>query len=599
MTHHIIIQLATIGAVALLAQWLAWRVNVPSILFLLIAGLVMGPGTGWLDPDRLFGDLLLPMVSLAVAVILFEGALTLKLHEVQEHGKVVRRMISSGMVVTWAVTAFATHYFVAFDWPLAWLFGAIMVVTGPTVIVPMLRAVRPTATVSNILRWEGILIDPIGAILALLTFNVIEATRFSDALGTAGFILMKMIIVGILLGALAGYMLGVVIRRGWIPRYLHNGATLLSVFAVFALADALQAESGLLAVTIMGFSMANMPRLHIEDILDFKESLSVVLISGLFILLSARVDFSQLTALGLGGVWVFLTMQFVARPLKVAVCTVGTELSYRERALLGWIAPRGIVAAAIAAVFSLRLEEQGFEQAALLVPLTFSIIVGTVVWQSFTAATFAKLLDVSEPHPNGALIVGGPTVSIPIAQALAKVGVRVLYADSSWENVSQARMAGLATYFGNPLSEHARVHMDLGGIGRLLAMHVRPDSNALAASGYRDEFGADEVYVLDVANGQLSGRHDMDPRQRGRRLFGDQISYAKLAAMFAKGAEIKQTNLTDEFDFHAFCDRAGDTSQPLFACDPKGRIHAFTNHKPVNPAPGWRILSLTVPAAAR
>ncbi|MCP4277498.1 MAG: hypothetical protein GY886_02700 [Gammaproteobacteria bacterium] len=182
MNHNVILILVSIGLLSLVSQWLAWRIRVPAILFLLASGIVMGPVTGWLVPDALFGELLFPFISLAVAVILFEGSLTLRREEIKGHGNVVRNLVTVGVLVTWLVIATVTHWVIGADWRLAFLFGAIMMVTGPTVIMPMLQAVRPNQNIGNILRWEGILIDPVGAILAVLAFQVVLASQFSSAL---------------------------------------------------------------------------------------------------------------------------------------------------------------------------------------------------------------------------------------------------------------------------------------------------------------------------------------------------------------------------------------------------------------------------------
>ena len=258
MNHLVITLLAGIGVLALASQWLAWRLRLPAILFLLIGGVVIGPVLGILDPDELFGELLFPLVSLSVAAILFEGSLTLRREEIRGHGLVVTRMVTVGFVVTWVVCALAARVFVGMPWPIAILFGAIMVVTGPTVIMPLVRAVRPNARIANILRWEGILIDPVGAILAVLCFNVVVAAGIGAAAGEAAMVLARMLLSGLVVGAAFGYLWGLALRRLWVPDYLVNAATLLLVFACFALADLVESEAGLLSVTVMGVWLANM-----------------------------------------------------------------------------------------------------------------------------------------------------------------------------------------------------------------------------------------------------------------------------------------------------------------------------------------------------
>jgi CPA1 family monovalent cation:H+ antiporter len=593
---EILISLAGIGLISWLCQWLAWWVKLPAILFLLLAGIAAGPMTGWLDPDALFGELLLPMVSLAVAVILFEGSLTLRLAEIGGLERVVRRLVTVGLLTTWVVTALATRWLLGLSWELAFLFGAVTVVTGPTVIVPMLRTVRPSAHLSSILRWEGIVIDPVGALLAVLVFEFVVSGRGTSAFGHTLLTFVTLLGAGVGLGVAAGYLFGVVLRRHWLPEYLHNVAALTLVFGVFTAADLVQAESGLLAVTVLGIWLANMRGVPVEDILDFKESLSVLLISGLFIILAARMDPGQLGTLGWGALGVLLAIQLVARPLKVAVATAGSSLDWRERALLAWIAPRGIVAAAVAALFALRLAEQGFPDAELLVPMTFLVIIGTVTLQSATARPLARLLGVAEPEPRGFLIVGAGPVARTIAEALRERGFRTLLADSNWESVRAARMRGLDTYYGNPVSEHADRHLDLVGLGRLLALSPRPDLNALATLRYRGEFGAHNLFtVAPPADKERRGGDRRLARGPGVVLFGADVTYAKLASLLSKGADIHATGLTEAFDYDEYLRTYAKRSLPLFAFDRRGRLHPFTASGGPDPQPGWTVMGLVRP----
>lgn len=404
--EHTVFQIAAVVLLGIACQWIAWWTKLPAILFLLLTGLLIGPGIGWLDPDAVFGPVLLPIVSLAVAVILFEGALTLRFSDIRGLERVVRRMVSSGMLVTWLVLALAAHYLVGFDWEVALLFGALVVVTGPTVIVPMLRTVRPTARIAELLRWEGIVIDPIGALLAVLVFEFIVASGEDQALLHTLATFARMVGTGIVLGALAGWLLGLLLRGHWVPEYLRNVTTPAVVWAAFALANAVESESGLLAVTVMGMWLANMKRVPLDEVIDFKETLTVLLIS---------------------------------------------------------------------AIFVPRLEQLGYAQASLLVPMTFVIIIGTVVLQSATAGILARLLGVSEPEPHGVLVLGGTGVARRLGKALQEAGFRVLLCDTYWDNVRAARMDGLEARFINPVSEEADRKLDLIGIGQMLALAQRPE----------------------------------------------------------------------------------------------------------------------------
>jgi CPA1 family monovalent cation:H+ antiporter len=589
-----LVVLATILVAGTFAQWLAWKTRLPAILFLLGLGLLAGPLTGFLDPDALFGDLLFPMVSLAVAVILFEGALTLRLEQIRGLAGVVNRLVTVGAAITWVVVALGAYLLVGLDLDIAFLFGALVVVTGPTVIVPILRTVRPTERIASTLRWEGIVIDPLGALLAVLVFQFVSAglTEGDGALVTT---FLKTVTIGTVLGFVVGRALAVALRRHWLPEYLHNVITLALVAAVFTISDTVQHESGLLAVTIMGMTMANTRDTPLDDILDFKESLSLLLISGLFIVLAARLQLDRLIDLGPAALGVLAVVLFVARPLAVAASTIGSELTWRERTLVAWIGPRGIVAAAVSAAFALRLEELGVAQASLIVPLTFTVILGTVIVQGATAGPLARLLKVSEPEPRGVLVVGANPLARTVGKALQDAGFPVLLTDTNWESVREARMAGLRAFFGSPVSEHADRHLDLVGLGRLVALSPSAQLNALACLRYRPEFGRGRLYWIETSGERATRSARSVSGRPGYRLFGEDVLYPKLASLVAGGAEVRRTRLSEEFDWSDYEAENGGRVIPLFAVTPEGRLRMFLAEEAVEPGPGWSVLALASP----
>ncbi len=595
MHDNTIILLSTIGVIAILCQWFAWWIKLPAIVLLLLAGIVLGPVTGVLDPDALFGELLFPLVSLSVAIILFEGSLTLKFEEIRGLQKAVRNILTIGVSLTWMLITVVTHYALQFSWSLSLLFGALMVVTGPTVIVPMLRTVRPNRNIANILRWEGIVIDPMGAILAILVYEVIHTLQMHGHTSLIHILSLfsQTLLTGIIIGGLFGYLLGVILRRHLLPEYLHNVATLTLVFGAFALSNTLSEESGLLTVTVMGIWLANMKDVPIEEILDFKESLSILLISGLFILLAARLDFSQFAALGMGALWVFIMIQFIIRPIKIFVSTIGSDLSWREKLMISWIGPRGIVAAAVSALFALRLQQSGVAQAELLVPLSFTIIIGTVLLQGATARWMAKKLGVAEPDDSGFLIVGANPVALAIAKALTEHGFFTRVTDTNWNYIRTARMEGLASYYGNPVSEHADRHLDLIGLGNLLALSPHSELNALAGLRFAAEFGKQHIYTL--ASNKENNEESISRKtvsHHYKTLFGQDVTYAKLASLIAQNAVIKPTTLSDNFSFDDYQQQYGKRAIPLFALDEKQRIHFFTAEDTLILEAGWTIVAL-------
>ena len=598
MHEQAIIALSMIGFVAILCQWFAWWAKLPAIVFLLISGIILGPATNILNPEALFGDLLFPVISLSVAIILFEGSLTLNFHEIKGLQYVVRNMLTIGVLTSWAAITIGTHFIIGFSWDLSLLFGALMVVTGPTVIVPILRTVRPNATVSNILRWEGIIIDPLGAILAVLVFEMIITVQLQGDISVLHtiFIFIRTLVIGSTIGAVAAYLFGLLLRHHWVPEYLHNVMALTLVFVVFSLANHYSEESGLLAVTVMGMWLANMKNVHIEDILDFKESLSLLLISGLFILLAARLDFSQVQMLGWSSGLLFLFIQLFARPLKVILSTINSDLTWQEKFMVSWIGPRGIVAAAFTALFALRLEELGFEQAPLLVPLAFTIIIGTVILQGATSRYIANYLGVAEPESNGFLIVGANSVARFIATALQNNGFNPLLTDDNWSNIKQARMEGLKTYYGNAVSVHADRHLDLVGLGNLLALTPQQDRNALAAQRYKTEFGHQHIYDLatepekDKQNNEEASRKTISHNYP--MLFSKDISYSKLASLISQDAKIKQTQLSENFTFENYRETHGKRVITLFAFNEKNQIRFFTTEQEFQPELGWTVVAL-------
>lgn len=573
MVEQITAMLGLLGVLSLFCQWLGWKLRLPAILPLLLCGLLLGPGLNILNPDTLFGDLLFPIISLGVAVILFEGALTLNFKEIKDHGRMVSNLVTIGTLITWTCIAVATHFLMGFAWEIALLFGALVVVTGPTVIIPMLRSVKPKSELARILRWEGIVIDPIGALLAVLVFEYIAvaADPTSHVLLALGYMLG----IGLGFGSITGFIVGMIIKRHLLPHYLKNAGVLTIMLGVFVGSNLLQEESGLLTVTVMGVVLANMRDVDIADIIEFKETLTVLLISALFILLAARLDSQAMLALGWEGLALLAVVMLIARPLSVWICGIGTTLRRNDKWFLSWVAPRGIVAAAVSSLFAIKLETLGVAGANLIVPLVFLIIIGTVVVQSLTAGPWAKYLGVSAGSSQGLLIFGASLFSRELAKVLKSKNVTVTLADNNWDNIRLARMDNLPVYFGNPTSEHASNFLDLTGIGRLLVMSPYRQLNPLVSFHYQDLLGFKKVYGLNNNDGN-SARHQLSEMYLERLcLFGESVSYAKLASLMSKGALIKSTSITDNFKFTDFMTRYGECAIPLIYLQ-AGKVNIIT-----------------------
>ena len=592
MEFEILALLAGILVLGFASQVVAWWTKLPSILFLLLIGLGAGPVGGLLDPDIMFGELLFPIISISVAIILFEGSMTLHFSDIREVGSVIRRLVSVGAIITWLITAVVTQWAINCSWEIAFLFGAITVVTGPTVIIPILRTVRPTAAVSNVLRWEGIIIDPIGAIFAVLVYEFIIASTSGAALGHTLLVFMQIVAIGFVLGAFGGQMLGVALRKHLLPEYLHNFGALAVVVGLFALSNELAEESGLLTVTVMGIWLANMKNIDISDLLDFKESLSLLLISGLFIILAARLDWQDFSVLGWGAIIVLFVMQFVARPISVFISSIGSNLTWKEKVLISWIAPRGIVAAAVSAIFALHLEKTGVPQAELLVPLTFLVIIVTVVLQSVSARWAAKMLGIAEPEGHGFLIIGVSDLSLAIGKELIKQDLRVLMADNYWENVRKARMEGLPVYYGNAVSEHADRNLDLIGLTGLLALSWRDNVNSLACLKYSSELGAANVFTLPSSEDDARSEDSRHTNKKfGQVLFSNEENFKSLSTKLKEGYALHSTKLSEEFNFLKWEAQHDGKAIPLFSIH-KGQAKIFVAGQNMKPVSGSILISL-------
>ena len=565
--------LSGVVGIGIAAQWLAWYLKQPSILFLLLIGIIVGPVLGVFDPDLILGELMFPFISLGVAIILFEGSLTLEFEEIKQHGSVVQMLVSVGVLITIAIVSLSTYLLFDIDPIIALLFGALVCVTGPTVIMPLLRSVRPNKTISNILKWEGIIIDPIGAIAVVLVYEYIISG------GEASSILLfaKIVLLAVAMGLAGAWALAFLMRRHMIPEFLRNVFTLAFVLVLFSISNHLEHESGLLTVTVLGVALANWPKFPRDTILEFNESLTILLVSVLFIILAARVELESLLSVGFAGLVLLAIVMFVARPLSVWVSSIGSNLKTKEKLMISWIGPRGIVAAAISSLFAIRLQEYDIQGVELLVPLVFLVIIGTVMIQGLGAKMVGNFLGVREPETNGILVVGSNPVALLVATSLKDQGFDVIVAHNNYTNIASARMSGLRTYFGNPVSDHADHHLDLIGIGRLFAMSMDKELNTLSEIHYRHEFGERKLYRLKFSDEKVkSERDDKQGNFHSQWLFGKDVTYTKLASMLSKKARIKITNITDSYSFEQY---KADNKQfvPLYTVDKEGKLHVMTD----------------------
>lgn len=495
----------------IVAQWFAWKLKIPAILPLILIGLFVGPfstlitedGTKWIEPvyngiDGLFpGERLFHFVSLAIGIILFEGGLTLKRDEILNVAPVILKLVTLGSLVTFIGGGVAAHYLFDLSWSISFLFSALIIVTGPTVISPILRNIPLKRDVSTVLKWEGILIDPIGALVAVLVFEFIFAGEQHNYTQEALIDFAKIVIIGTSIGFGAAHALFNAIKWKIIPHYLLNVVTLALVLGVFILSDLFAGESGLLAVVIMGMVLGNMKMAELKEILYFKESLSILLISMLFILLSANMNIEDLLLLkDWNSLILFFIVVLILRPLGVFLSTRKSSLKANEKLFISWVGPRGIVAAGIASLFGLKLAMNGEEGAEYITPMVFMIVLGTVLLNATTARFMAKVVGVFLKKSNGILIIGASEVSRLIAKYLIDNGRRVVLIDNNADHIAKAEEQDLEAIETNIYDESLTRNIELSDVGYLMALTGSSVINEYALDKFSEYYGEQGAYRL-------------------------------------------------------------------------------------------------------
>ena len=590
---HVLTGLVAVFSLGAAAQWLAWRLKVPSILMLLVVGFVAGPVSGLLDPEALLGPVTFPLVSLGAAVILFEGGLTVRLSDLRRVATPIRRLVTIGLVVTWAGATIAASLFLPIRFELAALLGAILVVTGPTVIGPLLRQAKPRAPLGSILKLEGILSDPIGAVLAVLVFQAIEAGQVESAVGVVAAGVLKAALFASGIGLGAAWLYTRLRATGWLPEFLENATLLPLVLSIYLLSNWLQHESGLLAVTVMGIALASQTKVNIQASLDFTEHTRTMLISVLFVTLTARLEIADLVEVPLGAIGFVAFVIFVLRPLAVALALLGSELSGRERLFLALVAPRGIVAAAVSSVFALRLVDAGYEMASLLMPTTFLVIAATVVVYGLGARPLVRALKLRQSSPNGILVLGANPIARALAEALQREGVRALLVDSDRSKVARAKTMGLDAVHGHLLSRDVFHRLDLDAIGHFLALTSNDDTNTLAAAHCRDVYGLDHVYQVQASDPRGAPRKGYAAELAGTP-FANGKTYDELSEHVYRGADGEVTPVNEAFSFDDYVEARGARTIPLFVLSDTTGLRPVTSDADP-PEPGDRLIALTRP----
>mgnify|MGYP005985631027 CR=1 FL=1 len=589
-----VIAIALVGGLGVGSQWLAWRLRMPAIVLMLLAGLIIGPVLGVFDPARDIGPLMGPIISIAVAIILFEGGLTLNFHQLRDAAIGVRRLVFIGAPLGWLLSTLALRFGAGLSWSSATVFGGILIVTGPTVIAPLLRTARLSRRPGQLLQWEAIVNDPLGALAAVLAFEVVLVLNTAATVGDAIWDLVLGIGAAVMLGLAAGYGLAAAFRRGWVPEYMKVSILFALLLGIFGVSDAVLHESGLLAVTIMGIVIANANLPSYEELRRFKEHATILLVSGVFILLAANLDFAALELLTWRAVIFLALIVLVARPVTVFVSLLGSGIPWREQVLVAFTGPRGVVLVAVAGLFAERLMSLGFADAALIGPLAFVLVAVTVVLHGFTLKPFAQLLGLAGAGNPGVIIVGGSNWTTALAEALKKADVPVLMTDPNFGHLRAARAAGIDTYSGDILSEGAEQRLELVSYASLLAATDNDAYNTLVATDLAPEFGRDNVFQV-VRQKTESRRHAL-PATLGGRPFAHGATYDEMQRLVREGWTFRITRLTEEFTLKDWAETRSE-SHLVARILPNGDFRMVNKVEDMRGIPDTRLIALRPPGS--
>ncbi len=587
MKNTILLSVASIPIIGILAQWIAWMLRIPAIVLFLVCGFIMGPILGLIHPNELFGDILYPFVSVSVAIILFEGGLSLKFLDIRNTARVVRNLVTVGALLTWVLSGLSAYLFLGFSLPESFLLGAILVVTGPTVIIPLLKQIKVKRSVSSVLRWEGIIIDPIGAALSVLMFDIVVAQSATSAVNVAVTVILSTILWGLILGGIGSGILIVVIRYNWVPGFLQEAFTLIVVLCSYVLSNMLQAESGLLVVTIMGIIMANQKIVVIRHIVTFKEQLVTILLSSLFIILAATIKMEQLlNALSWSTVCFLFSLIFIIRPVMVFVSSYKSDLTVKDKLFMSFMAPRGIVAAAVAALFALELQLVGIAIGKELLSIIFIVIIVTVTIYGVLGRPLSLILDM-KPIQKGVLVVGAHSWARDIAKALITVGVPIIMVDTNRENIIAARSEGISSIHANALSHRVLDEIEKGKVNRLLALTSSDELNLLTTLEYVDHLGESNVYRLCPTE----TLREFSISNSGRKLFARRMTHTYLSVKKTTGHHIKIFSITEKYTFSQFL-AEHKKAIPMFIVDSKQRIRIISIENPIEVVPNQKLIAM-------
>lgn len=570
----VLAQVAWIAFFSIAAQWLGWRLKTPSIVFLLLGGVWAGPILGVVQPQVLLGDLLNPLISLAVGVILFEGALNLNFKQIREAQKAVRRVIVLGAPVAWALTTGALHYIAGMSLPVSLTFGALLIVTGPTVIIPLLKDAHLKERPASILKWEGIINDPIGAVLAILCYEYFKLAHL-EHMNLPGFFSSTALAIVMIsfFGILGAWVITWLFNRDIVPEYLKPTFLLTTTLVYFVLCNTIQHDFGLIGVTIFGVALANMGMNSLDEIKRFKETLSIMLVSGVFILLTANIDPGILLGIDWRGVAFIIALLFIIRPITMMISSAGTELSWKEVILTGWIAPRGIVCAAVAGVLGPYLVDIGYEDGHQILPLAFAIVIFTVFLHGLSAKPLATRLGLAYTGKDSLIIVGSTEWAAQLSRVLRERSVEVIMADKNWHALKPARLSSIPVYYGEILSEETEFNLELARYNMILAITNNPAYNALICNKFSHEFGRDKVYQFLPHEDDEHERKKISHNIRGRTFGPRDMDFWDITGLYMQGWRFKTSRAGKAENIQKIAERSKSGEIRIFGMiSPKGKI---------------------------
>ncbi|TLS36196.1 cation:proton antiporter [Pseudalkalibacillus caeni] len=586
--------LMLIGILGIGSQWVAWRFNLPAIVVMSVTGLLAGPIFRVMNPEVQFGDLYKPLISIAVAIILFEGSLKLVFREIKDVGHSIFRIVTIGALLAWVLGSFAAHFVAGLSWAVSFVIGGLLIVTGPTVILPLLRQSKLKPRPAAVLKWEGIIVDPLGALLAVFSYEIIRFFVLEKVTVNQLVLFFLVSLFAVLLGWLLGKLIALMFDKGQIPEFLKSPIVFGVVVFCFTIPNEIMHETGLLSVTAMGITLANLRVSSINDIRHFKENISVMLVSAIFIMLTASLSLETIYTMFNLRILAFVgLMLFVVRPLSIWLSTIRTDLTTKEKLLVSWIAPRGIVALTVSGYFSSILFSEGFLDASILVPLTFALVFSTVVIHGFSLRWLAKKLGLAAEGKPGVLIVGSNPFTVELAKKITKLDIPVIVTDSSWLKLQFAKQRGFKkTYYGELLAEKTEHRLDLTPYEYLIAATELDSYNALVCTNYIPEMGRNNVYQLALHTSENDDHNDYVHTSRGLILFKEGITWETLNKKIEEGYGFQSVQLTDEYDFEEFKIDLNEESIPLLILKKSGNLLFFTIDNEPQGESGDTVLSL-------